>query len=263
MKRGRKTYRLAQRRHSKRARGRRILKAIEICVCVGIVGAFTYEFLEYVDGSTDFQVQKVKFLGLNYLNERDVLAASGITSDGNILFFDSDDVVRRVESMPYVRSCEVSLVFPETVVLTIQEREPAATLMINSRSYAIDEERVVLRPYGPTEMPMPPYFTEVEGLEIVEEGELLSHPGLRRAMEVWQCFARSPIGKELTVSELAVYGPNEILMYCDELEYEMRWGRGDIEDQVLRLNALWDELDGRLGCTKYLDLRFDSDLACK
>jgi len=228
-----------------------------------VIGAFTYKFLEYVDGSTDFQVKKVQFFGLSYLDEQDVLAVSGITIDGNILFFDSDEVVSRVESMPYVRSCEVSLMFPETVVLTIKEREAAATLMINSRSYAIDDERVVLRPYGPTEMPVSPYFTEVAGLELVEAGESLAQPGMRKAMEVWHSFSRSPIGQKLTVSELAVYGPDEILMYCDELDYEMRWGRGNIDDQVLRLNALWDQLDGRLGCLEYLDLRFDADLACK
>lgn len=137
---------------------RRTLKLLEIVVCVGIIGAFTYGFFKYVERSTDFQVRNVEIHGLSYLNERDVLDASGIGMDGNILFFDSEDVQARVEAMPYVKSCRVELKFPDTVALHIVEREPYATLMLNSLSYALDEEGVVLRTYAPTEMPISPFF---------------------------------------------------------------------------------------------------------
>ncbi|MDK1020432.1 MAG: FtsQ-type POTRA domain-containing protein [Candidatus Hydrogenedentes bacterium] len=253
---------LAHRRRSKRMIGRRILKLVEIIFCVGVVGAFTYKFLEYAEGSTDFQVRNVEIYGLRYLNGHDVWKASGITATENILFFDSADVQARIEAMPYVRTCRVERNFPDTVKLIIREREPWATLMVNSRSYEIDDDGVVLRLYAPTEMPISPFFTEVGGLDFVEEGEVLEQPGLRSAMSLWRSFNASALGEELTVSELAVYDTDDIRMYCDELPYELRWGRGNFDRQVHRLDVLWEELDGVLGCSQYLDLRFDSDLVC-
>ncbi len=253
---------LHRRRRSTRAIGRRILKLVEILICVGVVGAFTYKFLEYTERSTDFQVRYLEIHGLRYLNEHDVLEASGITAAGNILFFDSKAVQARIEEMPYVRTCRVELKFPDTVMLIIVEREPWATLMVNSRSYEIDEDCVVLRLYASTELPISPFFTEVAGLDLFEEGEVLEQPGLRSAMSLWRSFSASAAGGELTVSELAVYDTDDIRMYCDELPYELRWGRGNFDKQVRRLDVLWEELDGVLGCAQYLDLRFDSNLVC-
>ncbi len=65
------------------------------------------------------------------------------------------------------------------------------------------------------------------------------------------------------VDELAVYDDNDIRMYCATLPFEIRWGRGDYDVQARRLDILWQELEGRLPCTEYLDLRFGRDLACK
>ena len=49
----------------------------------------------------------------------------------------------------------------------------------------------------------------------------------------------------------------------DGLSFELGWAKGDFGRQVRRLEVLWGELDGELGCSEYLDLRFDADLICK
>ena len=100
-------------------------------------------------------------------------------------------------------------------------------------------------------------------MDFVQEGEVLEQGNLRAAMALWRTFDASDLRNALTVSELAVYGTDDIRMYCDEVPYELRWGRGHIERQVRRLEVLWSELDGVLGCAEYLDLRFDRDLVCK
>ena len=263
MKMRRSNSRLLHRRRKRRTIVRRILKLVEIAVCVGVIGVFTYAFFVYAEGSTDFQVRYVKIDGLRYLDEHDVLEASGINPEGNILFFDSEAVQARVEAMPYVKSCSVELKFPDTVVLYIDERKPIATLMLNNRSYEIDADLVVLRAYAPTDMPVAPFFTEVAGMDFVQVGEVLEQENLCAAMALWRAFGASGLGNALTVSELAVYGADDIRMYCDEVPYELRWGRGHFARQVRRLEVLWSNRDGVLGCAEYLELRFDTDLACK
>ena len=258
-----KTPGYVNRMRTRRAVGRGILKCVEIALCLGIVGGFGYKFLQYAEGSTDFLVRKVEIRGLDHLNEYDVLRASGISDRENILFFDSDAVEAQVQDMSYVFDCDVELRFPDTAILHIEERQPEATLMLNSHSFEIDREGVVLRRYDPHEMPLLPFLTSETDLEFAEVGDTIKNPGLVEALRLWRLFARSPMAERLTVSELAVLHTDDIRMYCDELSFELRWGRGRFEEQITRLSALWDTLDGLIDCQQYLDLRFDADLVCK
>ena len=255
--------RLLDRHRARCAIRRRFLRCIDMAVCVGVIGIFTYGFIGYAEGSTDFQVRIVKIQGLRYLNARDVLDESGVNTEWNILFFDSKLVQARVEAMPYVKSCRVKLIFPDTVVLDIFEREPFATLMLNSHSYEIDEDCVVLRAYAPTEMPMVPFFTDVAGMDFVQVGEVLEWECLRAAVALWRAFDKSHLSDVLTVSELAMYSADDIRMYCDELPYKLRWGKGHFGRQVRHLEVVWSDQKGLLGCAEYLDLRFDKDLVCR
>ena len=197
------------------------------------------------------------------LSEEDVLEASGVTVADNVMFFDAQATRRRVESLPYVKTCSVSLTFPDTVVLKIVEREPVASLMVHSRSYAIDEDCVVLYEFASDEQPNTPYVTNVADLGVVEPGQHLEYPALTASLEVWRVFSETDIAEDLSVSEIAAWEQNDIRMYCDQIPFEIRWGRGNFENQARRLDLLWKAKGPHLECFDYLDLRFDQDLICK
>ena len=165
--------------------------------------------------------------------------------------------------MPYVRACSVEVSFPESVTLLIEERVPFASLLVNSRSYELDETGVVLREYGPDEMPASPFITYVEDADFIKAGQRLTQPGLQRALEAWTAFSHTAMAEDVAVSEFAAPSEDNVLMFCDELPYEIRWGRGSAREQAARLDVLWLEMDREIGCTEYLDLRFDDELVCK
>lgn len=71
------------------------------------------------------------------------------------------------------------------------------------------------------------------------------------------------MAKGITVSEIAALSERELVMYCDDLVYEIRWGHDDVEGQAMRLNVLWESEGGSLNCNEYLDLRFEDNLVCK
>ena len=135
-------------------RRRRVVHMIEAGICLAVLGGFGYAFVQYAQGSSDFRVRRVAIDGLRYLDEQTVLAASGIRPDGNVFAFDEAAVKSGVEKLPYVEQCEVARVFPDTVRVTVHERVPAASLHVGRRAYEIDRNGVVLREYGPGEMPM-------------------------------------------------------------------------------------------------------------
>ena len=229
-------------------------------VMMVIVGHEFYAFLRH---SPHFQVEAVVIEGAHALKDTLILHESGITRGDNVFFFDAERVIQKIESMPYVRSCSVTLTFPDTVSIILEERIPFATLLVNSRAYEFDEECNVLREYGPTEMPKEPFFTNVLGIEFVAVGERLEVPALLESVRAWKAFSETAMADTVRVSEFAAYHSDDIRMYCDEFPYEIRWGRGDFRYQARRLDILWHEKGPHLKCREYLDLRFGRELVCK
>ena len=242
---------------------KQIMFAVELVVCIVIVGIFGYRFYQYTQESTQFRVSKIQIEGLRVLNEDQVLQQSGLLEQNNVLYLDADAVCRAVEELPYVRACSLRQVFPDTVILEISERVGILTLQLNSRSYLMDDDGVVLREYGAQEVPLTPFITNVGGLEFITIGEEIDQPALQAALTVWEQFSQLPMAEGLTVSEIAAFSTSELVMYCDELFYEIRWGSETVEKQAKRLGVLWNSENGQLNCNEYLDLRFEENLVCK
>jgi len=248
-----------------RPRQRRLVigRTVEAFLCVAVITSFTYFFVGYAQGSNEFIVRKVAIYGLSFLDEQTVLQASGVSNDGNVFTVDEESIARSVESIPFVERCDVRRVYPDTIALHIQERVPAASLHAGMHAYEIDRAGVVLREYGAHEMPAEPFITESKSAQIVSVGQSLSDPSVKAALAVWDAFRVSSLYGRLTVSELVALRSDDVRMYCDEVPYEIRWGRGDYGDLARRLEAMWVEFDGEIPCFEYVDLRFGEDVACK
>ena len=238
-------------------------RALEAVLCMGVIFTFAYFFVGYAQGSNDFIVRQVAIYGLSYLDEQTVLQQSGVSSDGNVFSVNESEIARRVEELPFVEHCEVRRVYPDTIALHIGGRVSAAVLHAGLHAYESDRSGVVLREYGPSDMPVDPFITEVSGTEFIAVGEHLSNPALHSALAVWDAFRVSSLYGRLTVSELVAVRSDDVRMYCDEVPYEIRWGRDDYGELARRLEAMWARFDGQLPCYEYVDLRFGEDVACK
>ena len=137
-----------------------------------------------------------------------------------------------------------------------------ATLVVNNRTYEIDASGVILDSAG-RRLYVGPLLALHPPISTVAPGEPVDRPELAEGLAVWEAYAKTRMASVTPVDELAVYDDNDIRMYCATLPFEIRWGRGDYDVQARRLDILWQELEGRLPCTEYLDLRFGRDLACK
>lgn len=244
-------------------RRRRTLLVFEVLLFGAVMTAFGYFFMRYAKGSVDFRVKKVAIHGLGHLDEKTVLAASGITPDGNVFAFHEADVTARIKALPYVEDCTVSRVFPDTVSITVHERVPAASLHVGRHAFEIDRKGVVLREYAANEMPMDPFITQAPGVEFAKPGDQLNEPALQSALAIWDRVNAGALKKDLRVSELAALRGDDVRMYCAGVNYEIRWGNEDVDAMAQRLEVLWNKFDGALPCTEYVDLRFGADVACK
>lgn len=253
----------ARRSVLRRRRLHRLTRAAVGVLVFALLTSMAYAFIVYLHESPRFQVRNVRVQGANVLREEMILAVAGITRNDNVMRADIETIRQRVESIPSVRCCEVQRVYPDMVIIRIEERVPIAALLVNNRAFEIDEEAVVLRELELSDPLTEPLVTNVPELGVVELGHRLENPALTAALDVWRAFSALALADELTLSEIAAPSPNEIYTYFDEIPFEVRWGRKDFQRQAQHLDVVWREKGSLLPCASYLDLRFDNDVACK
>jgi cell division protein FtsQ len=248
----------------KRAEGRgRFMRFVEKVVALTALGGLGFGLYAFAEKSKEFEVRQMHIEGRYLVAEDEIAIASGVTQDDNLLLIRCNSIASRIEALPAIKSAEVHRVFPDTLHVTVTERVPVATVLLRNHLYEIDEDCVVIREIDGAIEHTGPFITGYNELSVLEPGQQVEAPALREALTVWNAFQETELAKNISVSELAAYSQNDIRMYCEELNYELRWGRGDYDRQARRLDLLWARQDGALGCYEYLDLRFGTMLACK
>ena len=229
-----------------------------------MVAFFVWAGWEFVCYSSEvLAVSTIGIQGAVTIDEKAIVDACAITTADNLFLLDVEAARQRVLGMPHVKACRITRIFPDRVVISVSERHPEATVLIDNRAYEIDGECVVLRQLSLSDVHTGPYITNVPGLASVAPGGQLDSRALLEALAVWRAFSGISMARDVVVSEIAAVKHNDIRMYCDELPFEIRWGRGGYETQALRLDLLWNAKGKELPFDEYVDLRYGQDLACK
>lgn len=255
----------ARRNGHRRAHGKRawLGAACKGIICVALIGGTGYACCRYVEVSEHYRVKTIRVEGAQVLDADTIVAESGLTDKDNILFVNVGQVRRRIEAMPYVKTCRVTRMFPDLVALTIEERVAVACLLVRDQVFEIDAEGYVLRALCSGVSSPLPLISELPGVDAVLPGEQITAPALAEALEVCRAFPTTSVSQRVGISEIAAFHENDVRMYCDGLPYEIRWGYGDAFEQAQRLDLLWTVKNGDIGAREYVDLRFGKDVVCK
>jgi cell division protein FtsQ len=92
-----------------------------------------------------FEVRRVLLRGAHQTAHAEVVAALGPTLGRSILHLRLDDARRRIENIGWVRSAAVTRLLPNTISISIREREPAAVWQIDGNLHLIDASGAVIR----------------------------------------------------------------------------------------------------------------------
>ena len=252
-----------QRKIRKPFSDRPIASVLATLLCLFVFSAIGYGTLQYIQATPQFHIQTIRVEGANVLSDEEIINHANITYADTIFFLNTEEARRRILALPLVKMCQVTTEFPNKVIITIEERKALATLMLNNRLFEIDQDCKVLRELGKGIGHVGPFITNVKGLASVEVGQHLPTPALANAMATWSAFRKTAIAREITVSEISAAYENRIAMYCDELRFEIRWGRDNLERQAAKLDFFWKMQNRHIDAQEYIDLRFGNDVACK
>lgn len=94
--------------------------------------------------SSLFNVREITVIGCERFSAGEIIAASGISEDVNILHVDEEAAKAEIEKNPYLVVTDIRRTFPTDVEIHVRERVPAAQIHTANGWYVLDENCVAL-----------------------------------------------------------------------------------------------------------------------
>lgn len=95
-----------------------------------------------------FEIRRVTLKGRRQTASDELDGAIGPILGRSILHFDADAARARIEELGWVRAASVSRLLPNTIHVSIREREPAAVWQLSGKLHLIDINGAVIREVG-------------------------------------------------------------------------------------------------------------------
>ena len=155
--------RFGQRRRARRLRLLRRVLVLLLLVAL-VAGAVWLVFF-----SSRLAVHAVSVRGTTVLTDDQVRSTAAVPFDVPLALSDLDAVVARVETLPAVRSADVSRDWPDGIAIDVTERQSVAVVEREGKWQGLDEEGVLFRSYPARPEGLPQVrvhaATSVEALE--------------------------------------------------------------------------------------------------
>jgi cell division protein FtsQ len=114
----------------------------------GAAGRAVDVAIENAAAGLGLKAARVTLRGAHETETADILAVVGPVVGQSMLKVSVEEIRQKVEQLGWVRAASVSRLYPDTVHISIREREPAAVWQENSELNLIDETGAVIRAVG-------------------------------------------------------------------------------------------------------------------
>ena len=114
----------------------------------GLLGEQLNRIASSSAAASGFDVRQITTMGAEKTSEDELLTAIGPVVGSSLLHFDAYAARARVEEIGWVRSAAVSRLLPNTVHISVREREPAAVWQLSGKLHLIDQDGEVIREIG-------------------------------------------------------------------------------------------------------------------
>jgi hypothetical protein len=219
----------------------------------------------YDSASSDrFKVRSVDVQGNVLLSRAEVESVAAVTGV-NVFWVDRGQVAQGVRTLPLVQRVEVNTALPDSVEVSIVERQPAAFWLSGEQSYLVDREGVILKAVDAETQqaracagqPCDPRLAPLPTVAQLDARPLT--PGDRVDAAALATSARlASLLPTVGVEPLAFQWSRDAGLEVPTRDgWRARFdGRGDVDSQVSSLRAIRDELARTRTPVELIDVRF-------
>ena len=198
--------------------------------------------------ASHLELNTIEIQGCVRTDREQILEAASVPLKTPIFQLDLKEIARRVETLAWIRSCEVRRVLPNKLSVRVIERQPVALIRLD-KLYYVDEDGTPFKEPSLGETLDYPILTGWEDRvrtkdaekEIIEEAlwfirEVQDHPHLSRE----------------GISEINCNEIDAITIFMAKEGTMIHMSRGDVEFRVRRLEEVWKRITAKHLPVKYI-----------
>ncbi len=200
--------------------------------------------------SSYFDVREFVVTGNSRVSREEIVARAGQTA-ASIFAFDLDKASRLIETSPWIETAAAARQLPDTIVLTVVEREPVAFTPVGDVMWLVDREGRIL---GEDNGTWHDLVALTGPMEAVSPGQFLDQSTYGWGLRVFSCLGS--LSKE-KLTEISVHDGETALILDDGCEVLMGKERNDPPARTAMLESILEGLKAEGRIAERIDLRFD------
>ena len=126
-----------------------------------IIGDRTNEFLQAATAHAGFAITDVQMAGHKQTSEVEILSALGLDGRTSLVGFDTADARDLLATLPWIKSAEITKMYPDGLAIKIEERQPFAIWQHDEELSLIEEDGTIIAPFAHQEYSSLPLITGV------------------------------------------------------------------------------------------------------
>jgi len=190
-----------------------------------------------------FQVKEIEVKGCRKMEESTILSLIKMEGMPNLFTVSLKEVAKRLETHPWIEEVKARKVFPNKILIQIEERKPIAILQLEE-PYYIDTKGVIFSPVGERDELNYPFLTGLtkKGLE---REPIVAKDLIMKALEFLRIAEKERISPLEEISEIHMEKIFGINCFTRAEGVEVRMGWDHFGEKLRRLSLIWSDLQKR------------------
>jgi cell division septal protein FtsQ len=190
-----------------------------------------------------FRVREVEVEGGRKIPKEILLSLTVMEGMPNLFSVKLKDVVKRLESHPWIEQVRVRKVFPHKIVIQVEERKPMAIIQLEELYY-VDTQGEIFTPVGDRDEYNYPYVTGLSR-RVLERDPVEAKRLINKALELLRMVSQEKVPPLEEISEIHMEKAFGIHCFTKAEGVEVKMGWEDFEEKLKRLPLIWSDLRRR------------------
>jgi cell division septal protein FtsQ len=198
-------------------------------------------FYVHLLGDPFFRVREVEVEGYRKISREALLSLITIEGMPNLFTVRLREVAKRVESHPWIDHVKVMKVFPDKILVQVEERKPMAILQLEDLYY-IDQKGVIFSRAGDRDEYNYPFLTGLTR-NVLEKDPAEANLFIAKALELLSIAAKGNVSPLEEISEVHMEKGFGIQYFTQAEGLEV--GCDHFGEKLKRLSLIWSDLQRR------------------
>jgi cell division septal protein FtsQ len=194
-------------------------------------------------GDPYFRVREVEVEGGQKITRETLLSLTVIEGMPNLFSVRLKEVVKRLESHPWIEQVRVRKVFPNKILIQIEERKPMAIIQLEELYY-IDIKGEIFSRLGERDEYNYPYLTGLTR-QVLEKDPVEAKRLISKALELLRIVSQEKFTPLEEISEIHMQKAFGIHCFTKAEGVEVKMGWEDFAEKLKRLSLIWSDLRKR------------------